>query len=102
MLERLGELRLSWLDEEGTVPRNELLKLDLMTIYSYEVEYLRSILGDMYLIPVVAFMMITFTCLVFYRRGDKVQSRSTLGLASVITICMSIMTGNGLMFILGE
>lgn len=101
MLQRLQDLKMSWEEAADDEITEEILHLDLMTLYSYEVEYMRSILTDIYLIPIVALMMIGFTCLIFYRPGDKVQSRSSLGVASVITISMSIMTGNGLMFILG-
>jgi len=79
--------------------------MDILTIYAYEVEYQRAIEGDLWLVPLVAIMMCGFVAITFARVGrgqEGLKSRTMLGVASVYTISMSFLTGNGIMFICGE
>ena len=100
MLTRLNDLRESWMDLDHNA--NVVgLTMDIMTIYAFQLEIFRTILSDLYLVPICITLMVGFTCAMFYRNHNPVASRSMLGLASVVTICMSMLTGNGIMFIFG-
>jgi len=105
MLDRLTSMRDQWAGDdkqrENQANATDPIQVDIMTMYSFQLELIRAILEDLWLIPLSIILMIGFTCAVFYRRGQPVQSRCMLGLASVITICMSVMTGNGIMFLIG-
>jgi Niemann-Pick C1 protein len=67
---------------------------------SFATEFSRGILIDLPLIPFVVVLMTAFSCLYLYRR-DKVLSRSLLGLAAVASVGVSVLSGYGLMFIVG-
>jgi len=75
-------------------------KLEILAARSNGDEFMRSLVQDLPLIPLMLCIMFAFTCLVFYRK-DPVQSRTMLGIGSVITIFLSILSGHGLMFIIG-
>lgn len=94
ILERMQTLQEAWDNDDN------MLKLEFFAIRSYSDEFARAIEEDFYLLPIVFMLMVGFTCLVFVR-GDKVQSRSILGVASVITIIFSLMTSFGIMFLIG-
>ena len=100
MLERLDDLRRHWidLDADTTSDSEYSLVMDMMTLYAYELEAIRAIFSDLYLVAVCMVLMVGFTCLIFYRK-DKVQSRCLLGVASIVTIAMSMLSGLGLMFL---
>lgn len=94
ILQRMAELQLQWDTDQSP------LQLEYFSMRSYSDEFARAIGNDLYLLPIVFFIMSGFTCLVFYRR-DRVQSRSVLGVGSVVTILLSMMSSFGLMFIIG-
>lgn len=94
VLLRMAELQLEWDTDK------RLLQLEYFSMRSYSDEFARAIENDLYLLPVVFFIMSGFTCLVFHR-WDRVQSRSMLGVGSVVTILLSMMSSFGLMFIIG-
>ncbi|CAB9500204.1 Pick C1-like protein 1 [Seminavis robusta] len=95
VIDALRELRKEWADEPGNV-----YKLEFLTMRSLGDELVRAIADDIPLIPLVFFIMTGFTCFVFYR-NDPVKSRSMVGIGSVVTILMSIMTGFGMCFAIG-
>ncbi|CAB9518966.1 Protein patched homolog 1 [Seminavis robusta] len=101
MLSNLADLRQLWMDEDADTPyeARTFLTVDMMTVYAFQLELLRTIFNDLWLVPICLFLMVSCTCLIFYQHGDRVQSRSMLGLASVATICMSVFTGFGIMFL---
>lgn len=103
MLQRMADLRNDWIGEDKGKEYGDptLLTVDIMTVYAYQLELLRTIIGDMYLVPICLLLMVGFTCMLFAKFDDKVQSRAMLGLGSVMTISCSMMTGNGLMFLFG-
>jgi len=74
------------------------LVVEVTTENSFSEEFKRTIIADLPLIPTVFFVMSAFTALVFSKR-HKVESRSILGFAAVITVGFSVMTGFGMMFI---
>ena len=95
VLDRLLKIKEEW-EEDSDID----LHLHFFTLQSYDTEFMRAINNDLVLVPVVGFVMAAFTCMVFFKR-DRVQSRSLLGIGSVVTIVMSLMTGYGLMFTIG-
>ena len=70
----------------------------LCSISCYRFE--RAIVEDIPLIPIVFIIMSVFTALVFFKR-DKVQSRSLLGFGAVVAVLLSLLSGYGLLFIIG-
>ena len=79
---------------------NDFLSLEVLSKRSYPDEFMRAIVKDLPLIPLVFLVMAMFTCSILYRR-DKIHSRMLLGIGAVVTIVMSLMTGYGLMFLCG-
>ena len=96
IIDRLLTMREAWKNEPGNP-----YKLEFHAIRSIPDEMMRAISKDIPLIPLVFVIMTLFTCLIFYRH-DKVQSRSLLGVGSIVTIVMPMMTGYGIAFIAGK
>ena len=99
-LERLRELKRRWeLEELETNP--EGVELEFFSVYAYLVEYERALTNDMPLVPLVFYVMLLFTCVVFHRLGlgtgksptGVEPSRFSLGMLSTFTIGMSLMSG---------
>jgi hypothetical protein len=86
IIERLSALQTAWIQEEGN-----MLRLEYFAERSFSDEFSRAIEADMFLVPIGFIMMAGFTCVVFYQ-SDRIQSRSGLGVGSVFTIGMSLMT----------
>ena len=113
-LERLKQLQDTWMDQ-SPIENPQNLRLQFFCQYAYLLEYERALLKDMPLALVVFAVMLTFTMVVFHHYGlqrgsdsGKSQqrqplwkSRASLGVASVVTIGASLMSGFGLMFCLG-
>jgi Patched family len=95
VMDRLMALR----DEWESNPDSKL-RLTYFTLQAYDLEFERAIEQDMILIPCVFVIMSVFTCLVFFN-CDPVQSRMLLGLCSVAAVGLSLMSGYGLMFLVG-
>ncbi|CAB9528936.1 Pick C1-like protein 1 [Seminavis robusta] len=95
VVEQLSKLQSAWDKEEGNI-----LQLEFFAERSFSDEFTRAIEEDMFLVPVGFIMMAGFTCVVFFQ-SDRVQSRSGLGVGSVTTIAMSLMSGFGILFICG-
>jgi Patched family len=96
MLQRLSLLQKEW-ELDPAIP----LVLDYTSVRSPTDEFRRAIENDMYLVPIVAIMMSGFTCLVYLKPRNMVQSRCLLGVGMVTTILMAMFTGFGIMFIFG-
>ena len=94
-LERLEELKDLWETEA-----NNPYRVDYFAQRSFADEFTRAIVTDIPLVPAVFIVMSIFTCVVFFRR-DWVHSRSTLGFGAVTCVLLSILTGYGLLFIIG-
>jgi len=95
ILDRVFALRKDW---ECDVQRT--IQVEVFSGRSFSDEYTRAIFTDLPLVPFVACLMTIFTCFVFFRR-DPVESRTFLGIASIISISLSIMSGFGTMFLIG-
>ncbi|GAX11141.1 hypothetical protein FisN_9Hh232 [Fistulifera solaris] len=67
---------------------------------SFPDEFTRAIIADIPLVPVVFFLMSSFTCAVFFKR-HKVQSRTMLGISAVVGVLLSMCFSYGLLFIFG-
>ncbi|CAB9497246.1 Pick C1-like protein 1 [Seminavis robusta] len=87
-------------DEWAAQGEDQPYRLELYAFRSISDEVTRAIANDVPLIPCVFAIMAAFTCMVFCRR-DIIQSRALLGIGSVVTILLSIMSGFGLVFIIG-
>jgi Patched family len=94
-LANLLDLRAEWEKSPGP------LRLEVLAYSSLEAETMRSVLNDIPLVPIVFVIMSLFTCFIFARR-DPVRSRSLLGLGAVIAVFLSLVSGYGLMFIIGK
>jgi len=86
--------------KEWEMETSHTYRLEFSALRTFPDETERAILNDIPLIPMVFVIMTLFTMFIFWRR-DKVQSRTMLGVGSVVTILMSVMTGYGLAFIIG-
>jgi Patched family len=76
------------------------LSFEFVAVRSYPDELMRAIQKDIPLVPCVVVIMTLFTCSIFFR-NDKIQSRTALGIGSVFTIVMSLMSGYGFAFLIG-
>ncbi|CAB9526306.1 Pick type protein homolog 1B [Seminavis robusta] len=94
MMDKMAQMQVEW-DNDASP-----LKLEYFAMRSYSDEFQRAIEKDLYLLPIVFFLMSGFTCLVFFR-CDRVQSRSLLGIGSVVTILLAIMSSFGILFMIG-
>jgi hypothetical protein len=86
-------------DAWETEPDNAF-RLEVVAERSFPDEFSRAVMADLPLIPIVFVIMAVFTCIVF-SKCDRVESRSILGFGAVCCVLLSIMTGYGLMFIIG-
>eukprot|EP00549_Striatella_unipunctata_P000326 CAMPEP_0118712038 /NCGR_PEP_ID=MMETSP0800-20121206/24515_1 /TAXON_ID=210618 ORGANISM="Striatella unipunctata, Strain CCMP2910" /NCGR_SAMPLE_ID=MMETSP0800 /ASSEMBLY_ACC=CAM_ASM_000638 /LENGTH=954 /DNA_ID=CAMNT_0006616887 /DNA_START=76 /DNA_END=2944 /DNA_ORIENTATION=+ len=94
-IKRLRRLNREWAREDDNDFRVEIFAQS-----SFPAEFERAIIVDMPLLGVVFTIMTIFCCIVFYRR-DPIKSQSMLGCGAVICIFLSILSGYGLMFIVG-
>ena len=94
-LERLLDLKDLWEKEPGNV-----FRVEAFAQRSFSDEFTRAVVSDIPLVPAVFVVMSIFTCAVFFRR-DWVFSRSLLGYGAVVCVLLSIMTGYGLLFLIG-
>ena len=112
LINRLDRLRLQWIDEDAAKPFQDptALSMDIKSAYAYQMETMKLIQADLYLVVIAALVVVLFTCLVFYRHDDNgsdnhnhksSKSRCLLGVASIGTITMSLLAGCGVMFLAG-
>jgi Niemann-Pick C1 protein len=94
-LDALLDMRDAWLAEEG----NDFA-LQAFGTRSFADEFTRAILNNIPLIPIVFVIMSIFTCCIFWKR-DWVYSRSLLGFGAVVGVLLAILSGFGLMFMIG-
>jgi Niemann-Pick C1 protein len=100
-LERLVTEELKLLQEEWDQNQTNPYRIEMFATRSFEDEFVRGVNEDMVLLPLVAFVMMAFTSLVFYKHRDPLHSRALLGIGATATVVVSIMTGYGIMFICG-
>jgi hypothetical protein len=91
ILSRLTNLRNQW--HSG----NQKIHLEYFTMYAYMLEFERAVFSDIPLVVIMMVLMVAFCSLVFW----KLQDKPTLGLWSIATIGMSLLTGYGLVWICG-
>jgi Niemann-Pick C1 protein len=94
-LDNVLDLKDAWETEP-----NNAFRLEVAAERSFEDEFSRAVVADLPLIPIVFIIMAVFTCIIF-SKCDRVESRSLLGFGAVCCVLLSIMTGYGLMFIIG-
>jgi hypothetical protein len=119
-VDRILSLQEAWDAEDGNK-----FHLELFAARSFSDEFERAIIADIPLVPGkfsrtphlfssmmpsvahslcfpgVFIVMSIFTCLVFFK-CDKVRSRTLLGFGAVVCVLISIMTGYGLLFLIGK
>jgi Niemann-Pick C1 protein len=100
-LERSVTEALKKLQVEINTNSSHPFRLEILATRSFEDEIAQGVSKDMVLLPVVGLFLTAFTCLVFYKHGDWLRSRVLLGIGATLTVVISIMTGYGLLFILG-
>lgn len=101
VIQNLQNAQDKWENNSNSSPdKKHSYEMEFLTLRSMADELVRAIYKDLPLVPLVFIIMALFCCVVFYRH-DRVQSRTLLGLGSVVTILMSIMTGYGLLFCVG-
>jgi len=86
--------------KEQWIAEGSNLRVEIWTESSFNAEFTRTIVDDLPLIPIVFLVMSGFTAFVFSKR-HKVESRSVLGIAAVLSVLFSVMSGYGLLFIIG-
>jgi Niemann-Pick C1 protein len=77
------------------------LTVEILTRRSFDDEFRRLIMGDLWLGPFVYILMSIFTCVVFWKRDDRIRSQASLGLGAVASVLLAIMLGYGIVFIIG-
>lgn len=95
LLDALLQLQEEW-DANDDIP----FRLEIINGGAYEDEIVRGMVNDLPLVPLVGILMSGFTALVFFKR-DWVQSQCLLGFGAVACIIMSLLSGYGIMFIIG-
>lgn len=86
-------------NEWNSDPEN-IYRVELLGYRSFEDETLQAVYNDLPLMPFVAILMVAFTALVFFRR-NWVGSRTAVGFGAVVCVMLSLLSGYGLMFVLG-
>lgn len=94
-------MRDEWKLLAGTDQNPLGFQLEIRSFSSYSEEFLRSIVDDLYLIPVAALIVTGFTIVFAFGKCDKVHSRGLLGAGAVVAIVASIMTSFGILFAVG-
>ncbi|CAB9502719.1 Pick C1-like protein 1 [Seminavis robusta] len=87
-------------DEWDSQSNNNNYHVEILAERSFDDEFARAIVGDIPLVPLVFTVMSIFTCLIFAKR-DPVQSRALMGFGAVVAVLLAIMSGYGLLFIIG-
>jgi hypothetical protein len=98
MVDDILELNQEWQRSDGTTTG---FKVEVLAQESVGKELIRAVNEDIPLIPIVFVAMTIFTAVCFARR-HPVHSRGGLGIAAVVSVMFSIMSGFGLMFIIGS
>lgn len=94
-LDNVLALKDAWMAEP-----NNIFRVEIFAERSFADEFTQAIVNDIPLVPAVFVVMSIFTCIVFFRR-DWVYSRSLMGFGAVVSVLLAIMTGYGLMFVIG-
>jgi len=94
-IDAILDLDKKWENENGNIWR-----VEVFAERSFDDEFGRAIVADIPLVPAVFIVMSIFTCIVFFRY-DAVFSQSLLGFGAVVGVLLSIMTGYGLLFLIG-
>ena len=95
MLDELLELQDEW-DADS----NNLYRVEVMASVSFSEEFTRGIVGDLILTPFAGLLMVCFATLVFFR-PDWLHSRTMLGMGAVGCVMLSLLSGYGLLFLIG-
>jgi Patched family len=80
--------------------RGSLWRVEAVAQDSTTQELIRALHQDLPLVPIIFIVMSLYTAMVF-ARWHKIYSRSLLGFSAVIAVVLSLMSGFGLLFIIG-
>lgn len=94
-IDALKDMKEDWAAEKG----NDF-RLELLAYRSFEDEFMRAMIGDFPLLPLV-FVVMSFLCVCIYARRDPVFSRSWLGFGAVVTVMLAIVASFGFLFLCG-
>jgi Patched family len=89
------------IDDNNQQPPGSLWRVEAVAEDSTTQELIRALHQDLPLLPTIFIVMSLYTAMVFARCRHKVDSRSLLGFAAVIAVVLSLMSGFGLLFIIG-
>jgi len=116
-LAKLQSLQQEW-DQQSEEENRYGMHLEFLCQYAYQLEYARALQGDMPLVPIIFVVMLGFTMFVYHHYGTRRQppdgsplqdhhhgglwySRACLGVFSVVTMGAALMSGFGLLFLVG-
>ena len=94
--QEITNIRESWIAENP----NTDYRVEFAIWFDVGGEFRSAIFSDFPLLPFIFFIMVAFTCSVFWRR-NRVKSRLLLALGAVITVLFSLSTAFGIMFTIG-
>jgi predicted RND superfamily exporter protein len=99
VLDKMLNVREEW--EQQPDETDDGFRLEMQSHYSYNDEFLRSIVEDLWLMPVAFFVMCGFTVFFAFGKCHRVYSRGLLGVGAVLCIVLSVMTTYGVLFLCG-
>ena len=94
-IDNLKDLRKAW-----AADNNNNFQLEFLFYRSFEDEFMRSMIVDFPLLPLV-FIIMSVLCICIYARRDPVFSRAWLGFGAVVTVLLALVASFGLLFICG-
>lgn len=92
IIQTLQQLHLEW---EGD------FAFEFHSSSSFSDEFNREVFREILLLPVVFIFLVIFTALVSYKYSDWFLSQTFLGIGAVIGVAASILSGFGIMFVIG-
>lgn len=95
LLKRLGQLQQQFEEQNAAVV------LEYFTLNAYTYEFQAAIFHDVPLVGVMFAIMVAFCSFVYYDRKNKVQSRSLIGIFSILSIAFAMASGYGLVWCIG-
>ena len=94
-IDNLKDLRKAWAGD-----KDNNFQLEFLFYRSFGDEFMRAMLVDFPLLPLV-FVVMSLLCVCVYARKDPVFSRAWLGFGAVVTVLLSLVASFGFLFICG-
>jgi hypothetical protein len=96
VISRLLEYRLDMQNDDSNV-----FHIEILSTQSYDEETVAAIEEDLYLLPIIVVIMCIFSSSVYFRRNLVQSSCLCLGIGSVVSVTLSLLTSFGIMFLFG-